>query len=83
MDLKDLRRQAREYIETITASNPTPAETPFLTLPCGQPPSTAALVEHLKLAHLERDKLQVYISKVISTLKGSIDCITNRYSKVW
>lgn len=59
MDLKDLRRLARTYIETITASNPHPTSPQFLIPPDGQAPSTAALVEHLKLPHLEDDKLQV------------------------
>ena len=59
MDLKDLQQQARKYIETITASNPTPTEPQLLISPDGQAPSTAALVEHLALPHLERDKIQV------------------------
>ena len=59
MDLKDLRRLARRYIKTITASNPTPTGPYFLIPLDDQVPSTAALVEHLGLAHLEGDKLQV------------------------
>ena len=59
MDLTDLRRLARRYIETITASNPDPTGPQFLIPPDGQAPSTAALVEHLGLPHLEGDKLQV------------------------
>ena len=59
MDLKNLRQQARKYIETITARNPTPTGPQSLIPPDGQAPSIAALVEHLDLPHLERDKLQV------------------------
>ena len=59
MDLKNLRQQARKYIQTITASNPTPTGPQFLIPPDGQAPSTAALVEHLGLSRIERDKLQV------------------------
>lgn len=59
MDLEALRRLARRYIETITASNPNPTGSPFLIPPDGQVPSAAGLVEHLGLQHLESDKLQV------------------------
>ena len=59
MDLKDLRQQARKYIESITDGNPTPTWPQFLIPPDGQAPSIAALVEHLGLSHSEHDKLQV------------------------
>ena len=59
MDLKESRRLARRYIETITASNPNPTGPQILHPADGQTPSTAALVEHLGLPDLEGDKLQV------------------------
>ena len=59
MDLKGLRQQAQNYIETITASTPTPTGPQLLIPPDGQAPSITALVEHLGLAHVERGKLQV------------------------
>ena len=59
MDLKHLRQQAREYIETITASNPTPTKSQLSIPSDGQAPSVAALVEYLDLPRLEPETLQV------------------------
>ena len=74
MDLKDLRQRAQNYIDTITASNPNPTSPQFLIPPDGQAPSTAALVEHLGLPHLEGDKVQVWTPELMSAhLRGNID----------